>query len=138
MSLCALFQCLFTGCGSEQAISDFESDVIFMKQHTPIVMLSDGKAAVAVAPEYQGRVMTSTFDSFSGPSFGWINRPVIAKGFMSDEEKKGKLEEHIYVFGGEERFWLGPEGGQYGLFFLPGTTFGVTDMKMPAVIDTAA
>jgi hypothetical protein len=116
----------------------FADDLAFMKEHTPIVLLKDGDAAVAVAPAYQGRVMTSTFDSTNGPSFGWINRPVIEKGFLSEEERAGTLEEHIYIFGGEERFWLGPEGGQYALFFKPGTKFEFSDWTTPPVIDTEA
>ena len=130
--------CLFTGCASVSGGGGFANDVAFMKKHTPIVLLKDGDAAVAVAPDYQGRVMTSTFDRQAGPSFGWINRPVIEKGFLSDEEKKGTLEEHIYIFGGEERFWLGPEGGQYALFFKPGTKFEFSDWTTPPVIDTEA
>ncbi|MFC1766203.1 DUF6786 family protein, partial [Planctomycetota bacterium] len=126
--------CLFAGYAS--ASGEFADDVAFMKRHTPIVLLKDGDAAVAVAPDYQGRVMTSTFDREVGPSFGWINRPVIEKGFLSDAEKKGKLEEHIYIFGGEERFWLGPEGGQYAIFFKPGTKFEFSDWTTPPVIDT--
>ncbi len=114
----------------------FAEDVAFMQQHTPIVLLQEGDAAVALAPQYQGRVMTSTFDRQSGPSFGWINRPVIAQGFLSDAERQGKLEEHIYIFGGEERFWLGPEGGQYALFFKPGTKFEFADWTTPPAIDT--
>ena len=82
--------------------------------------------------------MTSTFDNNAGPSFGWINRPVIEKGFLSDEDKKGKLEEHIYIFGGEERFWLGPEGGQFAIFFKPGTKFEFSDWTTPPAIDTEA
>jgi len=116
----------------------FSDDLKFMQQHTPIVVLKDGDAAVAVAPAYQGRVMTSTFDNNAGPSFGWINRPVIEKGFLSDEDKNGKLEEHIYIFGGEERFWLGPEGGQFAIFFKPGTKFEFADWTTPAAIDTEA
>lgn len=114
----------------------FADDVNFMKEHTPIVLLKDGDAAVAIAPDYQGRVMTSTFDRKDGPSFGWINRPVIEKGLMPVEEAKGKLEQHIYIFGGEERFWLGPEGGQYALYFEPGDKFEFSDWKTPAAIDT--
>lgn len=129
---------LISGCATTDSAESgaFADDVVFMKQHTPIVLLKDGDAAVAVAPVYQGRVMTSTFDRKAGPSFGWINRPVIEKGFLSDEEKKGRLEEHIYIFGGEERFWLGPEGGQFGLYFKPGTKFEFVDWRTPAVIDT--
>jgi hypothetical protein len=114
----------------------FSQDVSFMQQHTPIVLLQDGDASVAIAPDYQGRVMTSTYDLLDGPSFGWINRPVIEKGVMTQEEAKGKLEEHIYIFGGEERFWLGPEGGQFGLYFKPGDKFEFSDWKTPAAIDT--
>ena len=123
---------------AEPATVKFSDDVSFMKQHTPIVLLKDGDAAVAIAPNYQGRVMTSTFDDNAGPSFGWINRPVIEKGFLSDEEKKGKLEEHIYIFGGEERFWLGPEGGQFAIFFKPGAKFEFSDWTTPPAIDTDA
>ncbi len=132
--------CLSSGCKTTDTgkRGPFADDVAFMKQHTPIVVLKDGDAAVAVAPDYQGRVMTSTFDRKAGPSFGWINRPVIEKGIMSEEEAKGKLEAHIYIFGGEERFWLGPEGGQYALYFKPGAKFEFSDWKTPAVIDTEA
>ncbi|MBU2883573.1 hypothetical protein KO525_10215 [Psychrosphaera sp. B3R10] len=137
-SVClGLISCaIATGCTEQKG--PFADDVAFMKEHTNIVMLSNGDAAVAVAPEYQGRVMTSSFDQHSGPSFGWINRPVIANGFLTAEEQKGKLEDHIYIFGGEERFWFGPEGGQFGLFFKPGDKFEFSDWKTPAVIDTEA
>lgn len=130
---------LFTvGCNTTSMSGDgaFADDVAFMEKHTSIVTLKDGNAAVAVAPDYQGRVMTSTYDRKSGPSFGWINRPVIEKGLMTEEEARGKLEQHIYIFGGEERFWLGPEGGQYALYFKPGDKFEFADWKTPAVIDT--
>jgi hypothetical protein len=40
------------------------------------------------------------------------------------------------VFGGEERFWLGPEGGQFGIFFSPGTKFDFDHWKTPPPIDT--
>lgn len=114
----------------------FQEDLEFLKQHTTIVLLEEGNAAVAVAPAYQGRVMTSTIDRKQGPGFGWINRKVIEAGLLPDEERKGKLEEHIYIFGGEERFWLGPEGGQFALFFAPGTKFEFSNWTTPAAIDT--
>lgn len=113
----------------------FQDDLGFLRQHTQIVLLGNGDSAIAIAPAYQARVMTSTFDRKSGPSFGWINRPVIKKGFLIEAERRGRLEEHIYIFGGEERFWLGPEGGQYSLFFKPGTKFVFDDWTTPAAID---
>ncbi|MDX2430398.1 MAG: hypothetical protein QNK35_05655, partial [Bacteroides sp.] len=80
--------------------------------------------------------MTSTVNMKKGPGFGWINRPVIESGVLPEAERKGRLEEHIHIFGGEERFWLGPEGGQYALFFKPGTSFEFSDWTTPAAIDT--
>lgn len=121
---------------SSQVTKGFREDLMFLKQHTDIITLTNGQAAVAVAPAYQGRVMTSTVDRENGVSFGWINRKVIEKGLLSEEERKGKLEEHIYIFGGEERFWLGPEGGQFALFFKPGSKFEFSDWTTPAAIDT--
>lgn len=118
--------------------STFADDLAFLKENIDVVVLRDGKSAVAVAPGYQGRVMTSTYDAQSGPSFGWINRSVIEKGFLSDEEKKGKLEDHIYVFGGEERFWLGPEGGQFSIYFKSGAKFEFAEWFTPPCIDTEA
>ena len=116
----------------------FSDDVEFMSEHTEILLLEKDGAAVALAPAYQGRVMTSAVDMKEGAGFGWINRPVIEKGFLPEEDRKGQLEEHIYIFGGEERFWLGPEGGQYALFFKPGTEFEFADWTTPPAIDTEA
>lgn len=123
---------------SVHSATTYDADEAFLKQHTELVVLRKGDSAVAIAPAWQGRVMTSTYDRAKGPSFGWINRPVIEKGFLSEDERRGKLEEHIYIFGGEERFWLGPEGGQFALFFKPGTKFEFKDWTTPPVIDTEA
>lgn len=124
--------------GENSSSASFVSDQTFLQKHTDALTLTNGNAAVIVVPAYQGRVMTSTYDKSTGPSFGWINRPVIEHGFLSDEEKKGTLEEHIYIFGGEERFWLGPEGGQYALYFKPGEPFDFKHWKTPAAINTEA
>jgi len=111
------------------AAASFSDDVAFLTSHTPIIVLSDekGQAKVAVSPAWQGRVMTSTAGGDTGFSFGWINRDLIASG---------KLQPHINVFGGEDRFWLGPEGGQFSIFFAKGTKFVFDDWFTPAVIDT--
>ena len=85
--------------------ASFGDDLAFLQKHTPIIVLSDrtGQAKVAVAAAWQGRVMTSTAGGDEGLSAGWINRELIASG---------KIQPHINVFGGEDRFWLGPEGGR--------------------------
>src|SRR4051812_39065090 len=79
----ALTLALTTGCSTtapKEKFVSFQSDIDFLKQHTPIVLLSDpdGQAQVAIAPAYQGRVMTSTAAGQSGQSFGWINRELIS------------------------------------------------------------
>jgi len=113
---------------STQAAS-FGDDIAFLQKHTSVIVLTDrtGQAKVAVAPAWQGRVMTSTASGDEGLSFGWINRELIASG---------KLQPHINVFGGEDRFWLGPEGGQYSIFFAKGAKFELSDWYTPAAIDT--
>jgi hypothetical protein len=114
----------------------FGQDVEFLSKHCSVVVLAEGNAKVAVVPAYQGRVMTSTTGGDAGPSFGWLNYKVIEQGVLPTDAARGRLEEHIYVFGGEERFWLGPEGGQFGLYFAPGATFDFASWHTPAAIDT--
>ncbi len=109
--------------------ANFGANVTFLRQHTEVIVLSDraGQAEVALAPAWQGRVMTSTTAGDEGPSFGWINQELIASG---------KVQPHINVYGGEDRFWLGPEGGQFGLFFSKGAKFELSDWYTPAALDT--
>jgi hypothetical protein len=82
---------------------------------------------VLISPDYQGRVMTSTAEGDAGTSFGWINYDLIASG---------KTVEHINPVGGEERFWLGPEGGQYSLYFKKGSPFIFDHWFVPKELDT--
>lgn len=120
----------------EDTPSNFGDDVAFLGKHTDPIVLRRGDAAVVVAPAYQGRVMTSTATGDGGSSYGWLNYKLIAKGVVPPEEAQGTLESKIHVFGGEERFWLGPEGGQFGIFFAPGAKFDFADWKTPGGIDT--
>jgi hypothetical protein len=120
----------------ENSPGNFGEDVAYLKQHTDVIVLRDGDAAVAVAPAYQGRVMTSTAKGDEGNSYGWLNYKLIEQGVLLGDAAAGKLEAKIHVFGGEERFWLGPEGGQFGIFFAPGAQFDFADWKTPAAIDT--
>jgi len=114
---------------SKMAKGTFADDLAFLKEHTKVVVLSDstGNSRLAVLPDMQGRVMTSTAGGPEGLSFGWINRELVASG---------KFVEHINVFGGEDRFWLGPEGGQFSIFFKKGVPFDLEHWFTPAPIDT--
>lgn len=84
----------------------------FLQKHTKVLELSDGRGAlVAICPEWQGRVMTSSCDGPEGLGFGWINEAFI---------RAKKPDTHFNNYGGEDRFWLGPEAGQFSLWFAPG------------------
>ena len=106
----------------------FGDDLTFLKAHTSIKVLSsdDGRSQVAIAPDYQGRVMTSSADGPGGTSYGYIHRPGV---------EAGKPQPHMTVLGGEDRFWLGPEGGQYALYFAPKAAFDTDHWQVPEPID---
>jgi hypothetical protein len=108
----------------------FGYDLNFLKKyHKDLVLLEEEGtgAKVIVLPAYQGRVMTSSAQGNEGISFGWVNHDFIA------EEKK---VEHFNVFGGEERFWMGPEGGQFSIYFKKGVEFKFDNWYVPKEIDT--
>jgi hypothetical protein len=107
--------------------ASFGDDVAFMKEHVDVIVLSDGQAQVALVPAYQGRVMTSTAGGGEGASYGWINRELISSG---------SFVPHINAFGGEDRFWLGPEGGQFALYFKKGDPFDLEHWQTPPAIDS--
>ncbi|MEE4310586.1 MAG: DUF6786 family protein [candidate division KSB1 bacterium] len=122
---------LLSGCTGEDHKMTFGEELEFLNKHVEIVVLSDasGEAQVIVSPELQGRVLTSSAMGFEGLSYGWINHELIASG---------KILKHINPFGGEDRFWLGPEGGQYSIFFKKGDPFDLEHWQTPAVFDTEA
>lgn len=88
---------------------------------------NDNLARLIVVPSYQGRVMTSTAGGDKGKSFGWINYKFIETGVKSPQ---------FNVYGGEERFWLGPEGGPYSIYFKEGDEQVYENWIVPPVIDT--
>lgn len=108
----------------------YGSDLGFLKSNgLNVVELvsADGMARVSVVPEFQGRVMTSAASGLQGQSFGWISRKAIAAGFANPQ---------FNPFGGEERFWIGPEGGPFSWFFGPGKEQVFANWDVPAVIDS--
>ena len=107
----------------------FGDDVAFLKKYVDVIVLSDKSTStqVAVIPAYQCRVMTSTTGGSDGLSYGWVNRDLIAAG---------KIQPHINVFGGEDRFWIGPEDGQFSVFFKKGDPFDLEHWQTPASVDT--
>ena len=127
---------LAAGCSDPQPPAETEPqpgsfgfDLAFLEQHTDVLVLSDstGSAQVAVVPSMQGRVMTSTAGGMDGLSLGWINYDLVSSG---------DTLLHINPYGGEDRFWLGPEGGQFSIFFKAGDPFDLDHWFTPAGLDT--
>ncbi|MCG8309187.1 MAG: hypothetical protein MI975_17475 [Cytophagales bacterium] len=105
----------------------FGYDADFLAKHRETLILKKGNVRLAVCPEYQGRVMTSSSMGEEGLSYGWLNYDLIRSGEILDK---------INPVGGEDRFWLGPEGGQYSIFFASGADFNLDHWQTPPAIDT--
>ncbi len=105
----------------------YGNNVNFLKKYIDVIELKSGNSSVAIVPGWQGRVMTSTSEGSLGYSFGWINHKLISSGEPSP---------HINPYGGEERLWLGPEGGQFSIFFKKGDEFIYEKWQTPAFLDT--
>jgi hypothetical protein len=88
---------------------------------------NDNFSRILIVPAYQGRVMTSTSGGDNGRSYGWINYELI---------ESGRVDPQFNALGGEERFWLGPEGGPYSIFFRQGDEQVFENWMVPPVIDT--
>lgn len=105
----------------------FHDDLKFLNNHTEIHLLSDRQGRQVIAsPKLQGRIFTSTLGGNSGLSHGWINRELL---------ESGGNKPHFNAYGGEDRFWMGPEAGQYALFFAPGTPFDLEHSYVPHAFD---
>jgi len=110
----------------------FQEDVEFLIQYVDVVVLGQpGEAQVVVVPQYQGRTMTSTTGDRSGTPGGkscaWINYDLI---------ESQKQVEQINLYGGEDRFWISPEGGQFSVFFDPGSEMDFAHWRTPEILDT--
>ncbi len=98
------------------------------EKDSQIVVLEsdDGKAQVIVSGKYQAKVFTSTANGEEGNSHGFVNYNFFDSGVV---------DEHMNGFGGEDRFWLGPEGGQYSIYFEPGKEQVYDNWHTPKAID---
>jgi hypothetical protein len=105
-------------------------DLAFLKkQQIDVVELKDSAsgAGLIVSPALQGRVITSTASGEKGKSFGWINYKFIEAGVQSKQ---------FNPYGGEERFWIGPEGGPFSIYFPKGKEQAFANWGVPENIDT--
>jgi len=108
----------------------YGSDVAFFTEKgikTVELKDAESKASVLIIPDYQGRVMTSTVSGSEGVSFGWINYKFI---------EASKVSSQFNPYGGEERLWLGPEGGPFSIYFKKGVEQIFSNWVVPKEIDT--
>ncbi len=111
----------------EKGTFGYDFNYLSYKDSQLVVLKSDdGKAQLIVSAKYQAKVFTSTANGEEGNSHGFINY----KFFDS-----GVIDEHMNGFGGENRFWLGPEGGQYSIYFAPGKEQIYDNWHTPKAID---
>ncbi len=113
---------------SQYAKGTFGYDLDFLKQKDSVIVLNskDGSGEIIISPKYQAKVFTSTADGANGKSFGWINYKTFAAT---------SLDAHMNAYGGEDRLWLGPEGGKFALFFRPATKMVFDYWHTPAAFD---
>jgi hypothetical protein len=139
--LVLLLTCIVSCHSNKQAITvmktndtlpgTFGYDMAILNKYQQTVRLSDslGKAQVVIVPGWQARVMTSTANGDEGFSYGWINYKLI---------ESQKTTSHFNAYGGEERIWLGPEGGQFSIYFAKGAKQEFSNWYVPAELDTIA
>lgn len=114
---------------TDHAEGTFGYDLNFLKKHdTDLAVLknNNGNAQIIVSPKYQAKVFTSTAQGPDGRSFGWVHYPSFT----------GAVDPHMNAYGGENRFWLGPEGGIYSLFFKPDTKMVFENWHTPPAFDS--
>lgn len=125
---------ILASCGGqkETKMGSYAYDAQFLKEngieYTELVSV-DGNSKVMIIPAWQGRVMTTSAAGDEGDSYGWINYHFI---------REGKVSKQFNPVGGEERFWIGPEGGLFSLYFKEGQEQVYDNWKVPSVLDTEA
>jgi hypothetical protein len=113
---------------SPSALS-FDEDLAFLSKYGKVQVLSSQSGGrIAISSQYQARVMTSAVAA-GGRSLGFINRKFIEAGATGTPFDN---------YGGEDRFWLGPEGGQYGLYFPAAKPFTFDNWQTPHALQEGA
>ena len=113
--------------GYEQGTFGYDVSYLSEKDEGLIVLTSaDEKAQLILSAKYQGKVFTSTANGLDGNSHGFVNYNFFDAGVVDD---------HMNGFGGEDRFWLGPEGGRYSIYFEPGKEQVYDHWHTPKAID---
>ena len=111
------------------AFPSYASDAAFLEEQAGGRRFPGGTGEFVVCPGLQGRVMTSEVAP-GGASLGYVPREVI----LHPPE-----DVPFRNFGGEDRFWIGPEAGPYALYFGTGETEQVeANWRVPAPLQEGA
>jgi hypothetical protein len=120
------------GCAPQlETQRSFQDDVNFLSRNVYTIVLTDlhGQAQIAVVPQFQGTVMTSTAEGAHGQSYGYFDHDLI---------KSRAFNPHFNLYGGEDRLSVGPSGGQYSVNFPAGADFTPENLQVPAPLDREA
>jgi hypothetical protein len=127
LAVSAACACVVMGSAQAAKPETYGDAFNFLVAHTKVIQLTgENGERVAICPEYQGRVMTSTTNDLEGISHGWVNREFI---------ERGTNDKHFNNYGGEDRLWLGPEGGQFSLWFAPGAAQTLANWYTPVALN---
>jgi hypothetical protein len=107
----------------------FGYDLNYLSGKDSIIILTGNGdlAQIIVSAKYQAKVFTSSADGLTGKSLGFVNYKALDSNV---------IDEHMNGYGGENRFWIGPEGGKYSVYFQQGTEQVYDHWHTPSPIDT--
>jgi len=115
------FPLVVLACG---CASNWDKGLDAVGRDDAIVLEGEDGAKILVSPRLQGRIMNTAVGSED--EVGWICYPEI---------REGETHPGFNNFGGQDRFWLGPEGGPYSIYFAPGVEFKREIWVVPADFD---
>ena len=105
----------------------FQDDAKFLADYHELhILRNDEGGRVIVIPELQGRTMTSTSKGEEGQSYGYIKYDAFGQ----------EHDPQINLFGGEDRIWISPEGGQFSVFFDPDVPMEYAYWRTPKLLDS--
>jgi len=107
--------------------NSFQEDASFLADHFDIHILRDDEGGRAIViPDLQGRTMTSASQGEDGQSYGYIKYDTFGQ----------EHDPQINLFGGEDRIWISPEGGQFSVFFDPEVPMEFAHWRTPKILDS--
>ena len=107
--------------------NSFQADADFLSKFFDIhVLKNDEGGRAIVIPELQGRTMTSASQGETGQSYGYIKYDTFG----------AEPDPQINLFGGEDRIWISPEGGQFSVFFDPDVPMDFANWRAPKILDS--